>query len=39
MNKKKTLIASVGAALVAVLSIITFGIIKRRNSRKYEEEE
>ncbi len=39
MNKKKTIIASVGAALVAILSIVTFGIIKKRKNQKVEEDE
>lgn len=35
--KKKTAIAGFGAALVAVLSIITFGLIKRKKKEKEEE--
>ena len=37
--KKKTAIAGIGAALIAVLSIITFGLIKRRKGNEEKEEE
>lgn len=36
--KKKTAVAGIGAALIAILSIITFGLIKKRKNKKADEE-
>ena len=37
--KKKAKIAGIGAALVAVLSVITFGLVKKKMKEKEKEEE
>ena len=35
--KKKAKVAGIGAAIIAVLSVITFGLIKRRKQKEEEE--
>ena len=36
--KKKAAFAGIGAALIAVLSIITFGLVKRKKGKEVEKE-
>ena len=35
--KKKAKVAGIGAAIIAVLSVITFGLIKRKKQKEEEE--
>ena len=35
--KKKAKVAGIGAALIAILSVITFGLIKRKKQKEEEE--
>ncbi len=35
--KKKVKVAGIGAALIAILSVITFGLIKRKKQQDEEE--
>jgi hypothetical protein len=35
--KKKAKVAGIGAALIAILSVITFGLIKRKKQQDEEE--
>ena len=39
MKKKKVAVAGVGALLVAVLSVVTFGLIKRKKNKEVVEED
>jgi len=39
MEKKKVAVAGVGALLVAILSVVTFGLIKRRKNKEVVEED
>ncbi len=34
MAKKKTVLAGVGAAALAVASVVTFGLVKKKNKEK-----
>ena len=35
--KKKAKVSGIGAALIAILSVITFGLIKRKKQKEEEE--
>ena len=39
MAKKKTILAGVGAALVAAASVVTLGLIKKNKNKEKEKEE
>ena len=39
MAKKKTILAGVGAAALAVASVVTFGLVKKKNKEKETKKE